>query len=252
MTLLVVTVQHTADGANVSNLDAKVVSAVESAVRSAAGSVILDVCLDFFAARNPFRADVSPEFFSLLSRLFAAHSASNATFRECMVRESPGARARFLEHITAALTTPPDLEATVSTPFAHLHTTPECRADGGLQSDALSELQEHLAALRDAAPKGCAVNPQRLVDVGMTTDLPHHESTESEVTALLSGLRHWLEVIVPIRPPAMVTLARSADDGYTPTEIANELQASVISQIRAACAQDAQVIVHTEAGRSQV
>ena len=229
-------------------LDPKVVADVVGAVRSAAGGVVLDVCLDFFSAHNPFRTDVTPEFFALLTRLFAAHSASSDTFQSHMTRH-PGARGRFLESIKAALTAPLGVDLTTAR-FAEMHGAPECCADVEKQSETLRELHRHVTALHEAAPPGCAVNSSRLVDVGITTDLPHHESSVSEVSSLLAGVRQWLATIVPFRTPLIATLARSADDGYTPTTIADDLEARVISEIRGACGVDTKVIVHTEESRA--
>lgn len=251
--LLVVTVQSTPSPAGSTAvhiaLDPKVVGDVVGAVHGAAGGVILDVCLDFFSAHNPFRADVTPEFFALLTRLFAAHSASSVTFQRHMMQRHPGARGRFLESIKAALTAPLGVDMTAER-FIEMHSAPECCTDVGHQSEALRELHQHVTALHEAAPPGCAVNASRLIDVGITTDLPHHESSVSEVNSLLTGMRQWLATIVPVRTPVIATLARSADDGYTPAHIANELEARVISEIRGACGANTKVIVHTDQSRA--
>jgi hypothetical protein len=65
--------------------------------------------------------------------------------------------------------------------------------------------------------------------------LPHHTCSEAEHAGLLWEFRRWLDAIVAIQPPLIVTVARSAYDGYTPAETVETLQANVVQHIRAAC-----------------
>jgi hypothetical protein len=60
-----------------------------------------------------------------------------------------------------------------------------------------------------------AADRQLLQWAAAPIDIPHHCSSEAEVTRLLDELRTFLETS-GIPRPAVVTVARSAADGYTP------------------------------------
>ena len=58
-----------------------------------------------------------------------------------------------------------------------------------------------------------------LFEMGALVLLPHHNSEEYEVDTLVVGLEHYLRARLradPSNPPALVTIAESSGDNYTP------------------------------------
>lgn len=202
---------------------------VVAAVQAAGGGVCLDVCLDCFGALNPFRGDIAEPFFSFLGKVYANHSARSPAFRRCL-DDCPTARADFLRQMEKSVI---QGEGALVTDEAQLGGS--CPAQPCSRVATLEQLALHLAELHAHAPAGTLVNPRRILDIGATTDLPHHTCSEAEHAGLLWEFRRWLDAIVAIQPPLIVTVARSAYDGYTPAETVETLQANVVQHIRAAC-----------------
>lgn len=72
-------------------------------------------------------------------------------------------------------------------------------------------------------------------DAGCTTDdkefeLPNHESTDDEIKLMVKHLEIFLKSFK--KPPAIITIARSCDDGYTPNHQIESIQSKVIDVLR--------------------
>lgn len=71
--------------------------------------------------------------------------------------------------------------------------------------------------------------PAQTLAYGPVLDQPHHCSSEEEVEGMLQGVER---VLAQCPRPCLVTIARSADDGFTPPELADELEGRVIALLR--------------------
>eukprot|EP00035_Acanthoeca_spectabilis_P033393 m.23410 g.23410 ORF g.23410 m.23410 type:complete len:431 (-) comp5945_c0_seq1:131-1423(-) len=208
---------------------ANTTESIMAAIRDATGGLLLDVCLDFFGARNPFRAEVSSALFEELNMLFSCHSATSPPFRR-LLDSSPSARADFLKDVAQILTKSPHVVMGCQS-----NSPCGCPVDSGVVQASLTRLRGHLKSLQAQAPEGTVVNPKRLLDIGTTTDLPHVECSECDRAGLMRNMRRWIDKVTQCKKPILVTIARSAYDGYTPSGIVDALQADVVRHVRAAC-----------------
>jgi hypothetical protein len=70
----------------------------------------------------------------------------------------------------------------------------------------------------------------------MMSDLPHHPASESEWAGLMSATSHLLHTVFSTsRPPSLVTIARSTDDGYTPPGHVDQLQEKLVGVVNELC-----------------
>ena len=136
----------------------------------------------------------------------------------------------------------------------------KCPCTAAKRDAALLQFRDGLRSLHVHAPvPGMELNPERLEDIGSTVDLPHHQASEAEVAGLLRGLAAILKAIAPpgdsglvtekeeeeeeeeeeetpcapsltsgMYMPALVTIARSEDDGYTPHAQAAQIEDAVL------------------------
>lgn len=78
-------------------------------------------------------------------------------------------------------------------------------------------------------------------DAGCTCDeedleIPHHESTAAEIKAMVSRLEKFLKSLK--KPPTVVTIARSSNDGYTPAHQVDDIQSQVLQVLKNVYAED--------------
>lgn len=72
-------------------------------------------------------------------------------------------------------------------------------------------------------------------DAGCTCDdeefqIPHHESSDETIKLMLSRFEEFIKSLKI--PPSMVTVARSCDDGYTPSHQVEHIQSEVLRILR--------------------
>ncbi|XP_063076383.1 UPF0489 protein C5orf22 homolog [Engraulis encrasicolus] len=188
----------------------KVVKSLMSMVGQS-DAYILDIDLDFFSCKNPFKELYTQEEYLLLQELYGFRKPSeNPTEEElcdCVDR-----RTHQLE----------DLEAT----FADL-----------LEDDG-QEALERWAANPGMSPlvhlvrslKNRMESPdyEMVHQAGLTCDfseLPHHISTEEEIQQLLLAVELFLK---PLPKPTIVTMSRSSLDEYCPTDQVDSIQNRVL------------------------
>lgn len=69
-----------------------------------------------------------------------------------------------------------------------------------------------------------------LLNAGLTrdaTDLPHHVSTEQELSGLCEQFRTFLRSLES--PPTAITISRSSEDNYCPPEQVDSIQENVLN-----------------------
>ncbi|XP_008589110.1 PREDICTED: UPF0489 protein C5orf22 homolog [Galeopterus variegatus] len=156
---------------------------------------VLDIDLDFFSVKNPFKEMFTQEEYNILQKLYQFKKpGANLTEEELV--DIVDTRIHQLE----------DLEAT----FADL-----CDADD------------------EETVQRWASNPGLLGKLvhqaGLTCDyseLPHHISTEQEIEYLIQSVYYLLK---NLPKPTLVTIARSSMDDYCPPEQVDAIQEKVLS-----------------------
>ncbi|XP_062843755.1 UPF0489 protein C5orf22 homolog isoform X2 [Trichomycterus rosablanca] len=173
---------------------------------------ILDIDLDFFSCKNPFKEMYTQEEYSILQELYSferpREDADEEELCECVER-----RTRQLEDLEAA--------------FADL-----------LEDDAQSNVERWAAkpgmksfARLVSSLKSRNESPdyEMVHQTGLTCDyseLPHHVSSQVEIQQLLEAVRHVLQALPK---PTIVTVSRSSLDEYCPPEQVNLIQSSMLN-----------------------
>ncbi|XP_008054637.1 UPF0489 protein C5orf22 homolog [Carlito syrichta] len=173
---------------------------------------VLDIDLDFFSVKNPFKEMFTQEEYKILQELYQFKKpGANLTEEELV--DIVDTRIHQLE----------DLEAT----FADL-----CDGDDEetIQRWASNPGMELLVPLVQSLKKRMEVPDYEMVhQAGLTCDyseLPHHISTEQEIEYLIQSVYYLLK---NLPKPTLVTIARSSLDDYCPSEQVDTIQEKVLS-----------------------
>lgn len=208
-----------ADG---SSSTAQETSSIKEASTPAVGSLlsmlkpddpyILDIDLDFFSCKNPFKEIYTKEEFSILKQLYSFErlrkDADEETLCECVER-----RTRQLE----------DLEAV----FAEL-----LEDDDELTVERLANkpgMKSLVKLVRSLKSRNESPDYEMVHQAGLTCDyseLPHHISSEAEIQELMLAVRFVLQ---PLPNPTLITVSRSSLDEYCPPDQVDSIQSSVLN-----------------------
>ncbi|XP_052599051.1 UPF0489 protein C5orf22 homolog [Peromyscus californicus insignis] len=173
---------------------------------------VLDIDLDFFSVKNPFKEMFTQDEYKILQELYQFKKPDSNLTEEDLV-DIVDTRTRQLE----------DLEAV----FADL-----CDGDGEetVQRWASNPGMESLIPLVQSLKKRMEVPDYEMVhQAGLTCDyseLPHHVSTEEEIECLIQSMYSLLK---SLPKPTLVTIARSSLDDYCPPEQVDTIQEKVLS-----------------------
>ncbi|XP_030220741.1 UPF0489 protein C5orf22 homolog [Gadus morhua] len=173
---------------------------------------ILDVDLDFFSCKNPFKELYTQEEYAILQQLYGFRRPS-ATASEEAIGECVELRVHQLEDLEAAF-------ADLLEDDAH-ETVLRWAANPGMAP--LAQLVSSLKA-RDQSP-----DYEMVHQAGLTCDyseLPHHISTEEEIDGLLLAVE---QILTALPKPTLVTMSRSSLDEYCPVEQVDSIQNKVLS-----------------------
>lgn len=195
---------------------------------AAAAGYILDIDLDFFSTRNPFRnilPDAGVDVYERLHAIFEYPQidAANATTAEvCSHSERRAAQLDALERVFERLQAGKGLPAT--RPI-------ECTAeawqrlielvqsiDGKCGEEALSDVDWMLVY-----NAGCTCDSSG-------ADLPHNVSTMDDIVRLVGRFKEFLRGLAI--EPTIVTIARSAEDEYCPVDQVDAIQELVLTALR--------------------
>ncbi|XP_041847553.1 UPF0489 protein C5orf22 homolog [Melanotaenia boesemani] len=173
---------------------------------------ILDIDMDFFSCKNPFKELYTEEEYSLLKELYNFRepglNANKEELDECVDRrihqleDLEGAFADLLED---------DGEETVK----HWASKP------GMSS--LSQLVSIMKA------KNPSPDYEMVHQAGLTCDsveLPHHISSDEEIDRLILAVQRFLDALPP---PTLVTISRSSLDEYCPAKQVDSIQSKVLA-----------------------
>ncbi|XP_055007723.1 UPF0489 protein C5orf22 homolog isoform X2 [Boleophthalmus pectinirostris] len=172
---------------------------------------ILDIDLDFFSCKNPFRELYSQEEYAILQELYSFRApkpgADQEELEECVEN-----RVRQLEDLEAAFA---DL----------LEDDGEETVTRWSRNPGMASLAALVSSLKSKNP---SPDYEMVHQAGLTCDtveLPHHISSEEEIQSLLRALTLLLK---HLPKPTIVTMSRSSLDEYCPLEQVESLQANVL------------------------
>nr|XP_020469034.1 UPF0489 protein C5orf22 homolog isoform X2 [Monopterus albus] len=173
---------------------------------------ILDIDLDFFSCKNPFKELYTEEEYAILKELYnfrgPSPDADEEELDECVDR-----RVHQLE----------DLEAV----FADLlEDDGEETVSRWASSPGMALLARLVSSLKSRNP---CPDYEMVHQAGLTCDtveLPHHISTDEEIDRLISAVKLFL---TPLPKPTMVTVSRSSLDEYCPVEQVDSVQSKVLA-----------------------
>ncbi|XP_030631617.1 UPF0489 protein C5orf22 homolog [Chanos chanos] len=175
-------------------------------------SYILDIDLDFFSCKNPFKELYTQEEYGILQELYSFKKPADNTEEEALI-DCVERRTRQLEDLEAAFADllEDDSQETVNRLAAHPGMKP-------------------LTTLVQSLKKRTETPDYEMVhQAGLTCDyseLPHHVSSEEEIERLLCSVELILEALPK---PTLVTISRSSLDEYCPAEQVNHIQDSVLT-----------------------
>ncbi|XP_019734660.1 UPF0489 protein C5orf22 homolog [Hippocampus comes] len=173
---------------------------------------ILDIDLDFFSCKNPFKELYTEEEYAILQELYSfkgpVPNANKEELDECV-----DCRIRQLEDLEAAFADllEDDGEEVVSHWVGKLGKTCFDRLVSSLKS-------------RNPHP-----DYEMVHQAGLTCDtieLPHHISSDEEIDRLVSAVQRFLKHL-PL--PSLVTMSRSSLDEYCPVEQVDSVQSRVLA-----------------------
>ncbi|KAI7809579.1 UPF0489 protein C5orf22 homolog [Triplophysa rosa] len=198
------------DEGSTSYITSKLLSVIEDA-----DPFILDIDLDFFSCKNPFKEMYTQEEFALLQELYCFNRPQQEQDEEklsdCVER-----RTHQLEDLEAAFADllEDDSQETIERLAANL----------GMKS--LARLV-HSLKNRTESP-----DYEMVHQAGLTCDyseLPHHISSEEEIQQMITAVQLFLEALPK---PTIVTISRSSLDEYCPAEQVDSIQNGVLNVLQ--------------------
>lgn len=175
----------------------------------------LDIDLDFFSVKNPFKEMYTQDEYNILQELYSFKKPSSDSLEDALV-DCVENRIRQLEDLEAAFAElcEDDSEETVQ----------RWASNPGMSS--LVPLVQSLKSRMESP------DYEMIHQAGLTCDyaeLPHHVSSEMEIEGLMQSMKHLLK---HLPKPTLVTLARSSLDDYCPSNQVDFIQEKVLDVLR--------------------
>ncbi|XP_022617541.1 UPF0489 protein C5orf22 homolog isoform X2 [Seriola dumerili] len=177
---------------------------------------ILDIDLDFFSCKNPFKELYTQEEYTILKELYSFRGpgpdAEQEELDECVDH-----RIHQLEDLEAAFA---DL----------LEDDGEETVTRWSSNPGMASLAQLVCSLKSRNP---SPDYEMVHQAGLTCDsveLPHHISTDEEIDRLISAVQLFL---TPLPKPTLVTMSRSSLDEYCPVEQVDSVQSRVLAVLEA-------------------
>ncbi|XP_061196362.1 UPF0489 protein C5orf22 homolog [Saccostrea echinata] len=174
--------------------------------------LILDIDLDFYSTKNPFLEVYTPSQYKILKELYSFQtplSTSDENVEECVLK-----REKELNHLKQEF-----LKFT------------EC-SEPKLNHSKSEKIKALVDDLQSCQADDNPVNFDLLHEAGCTcddTELPHHVSSQEEITLLVDATQDFL---CHIKRPTIITMARSSQDDYCPPEQVESIQNSVLEVLQ--------------------
>ena len=179
---------------------------------------ILDVDLDFFSTRNPFKTlHDQVNLYDKLAPLYA-FQRPDSTDPE-VLKEVTGTRNEQLTELEGL--------------FGYLE---EHRSLQGYEGEKSARYEAVQLIYREVTSvyKQSDVDWKLIHDAGCTrddTDLPDHVTKQNDLDRLITGtFRSFLTALPAL--PTIVTIARSSEDEYCPPEDVDQIQVGVLDELR--------------------
>ncbi|XP_017295768.1 UPF0489 protein C5orf22 homolog isoform X3 [Kryptolebias marmoratus] len=172
---------------------------------------VLDIDLDFFSCKNPFKDLYTEEEYSILKELYN-FKVPNLSADEDELDECVDHRTRQLEDLEAAFA---DL----------LENDAEETIGRWSRNSGMSSLARLVSSLKARNP---CPDYEMVHQAGLTCDsmeLPHHISSDDEIDRLISAVQLFLK---DLPTPTLVTMSRSSLDEYCPVEQVDSVQSKVL------------------------
>ncbi|CAB1446472.1 unnamed protein product [Pleuronectes platessa] len=177
---------------------------------------ILDIDLDFFSCKNPFKEMYTQEEYAIMKELYRftgpSPDADKEELDDCVYR-----RIHQLEDLEAA--------------FADfLQDDGEETVKFWAGNPRMASLAQLVFSLKSRNPKP---DYEMVHQAGLTCDtveLPHHISTEEEIDRLITAVQLFL---TPLPRPTLVTVSRSSLDEYCPVEQVDSVQSRMLAVLEA-------------------
>lgn len=173
---------------------------------------VLDIDLDFFSCKNPFKELYTQEEYDILQELYSfrgpSSDADEEELDECVDR-----RIRQLEDLEAAFA---DL----------LEDDGEESVTRWASNPGMASLAQLVSSLKSRNP---SPDYEMVHQAGLTCDsieLPHHISPEEEIDRLITAVQLFLK---RLPKPTLVTVSRSSLDEYCPAEQVDSVQSRVLA-----------------------
>ncbi|KAM8967492.1 UPF0489 protein C5orf22 homolog [Pelodytes ibericus] len=202
------------DAAGMSSQNTKNANAITQVLEKGE-AYVLDIDLDFFSVKNPFKEMYTQDEYKILQELYSFKKPSPNNSEDALV-DCVETRIRQLEDLEAAFADfcEDDNEETVQ----------RWASNPGMS--CLVQLVHSLKSRMDAP------DYEMIHQAGLTCDyseLPHHVSTEIEIQGLIQSMKQLLK---HLPKPTFVTLARSSLDDYCPSEQVDFIQEKVLDVLR--------------------
>ncbi|KAL2097586.1 hypothetical protein ACEWY4_006793 [Coilia grayii] len=189
----------------------KVVKCLMSMIEQS-DAYILDIDLDFFSCKNPFKEIYTQEEYVLLQELYGFRKPSENLTKEelcdCVDR-----RTHQLEDLEAAFA---DL----------LEDDSQEVVDRWAANPGMGPLVQLVSSLKNRME---STDYEMVHQAGLTCDfseLPHHVSSELEIQQLLLAVELFLEALPK---PTVVTMSRSSLDEYCPADQVDSIQSRMLA-----------------------
>ncbi|XP_069814238.1 UPF0489 protein C5orf22 homolog isoform X2 [Dendropsophus ebraccatus] len=197
-----------------SDLNAKLAKSIVQVLEKG-NAYILDIDLDFFSVKNPFKEMYTQEEYKILQELYSFKKPGSGSLEDTLV-DCVENRIHQLEDLEAAFADfcEDDSEETVQ------------RWASNPKMSSLVQLVNSLKSRMEAP------DYEMIHQAGLTCDyaeLPHHVSSEMEIECLIQSMKHLLK---HLPKPTLVTLARSSLDDYCPSEQVDYIQEKVLDVLR--------------------
>ncbi|XP_076658544.1 misexpression suppressor of ras 6 [Halictus rubicundus] len=179
---------------------------------------ILDIDLDFFSTKNPFKSlHEEANLYDKLAPLYAFQRPESTD--PDVLKEATAARNEQLSELENL--------------FGYLE---EHRSLQGYEGEKSARYEAVQLIYRELAKvcKQSDIDWKIIHDAGCTrddTDLPHHITSRTDLDRLITGTFRAFLAALP-SPPTIVTIARSSEDEYCPPEDVDLIQIGVLEELR--------------------
>uniref|UniRef100_A0A673CI27 Chromosome 5 open reading frame 22 n=1 Tax=Sphaeramia orbicularis TaxID=375764 RepID=A0A673CI27_9TELE len=173
---------------------------------------ILDIDLDFFTCKNPFKELYTQEEYAHLKELYSFRGPKGVCFQE-ELEECVSGRTHQLEDLEAAFA---DL----------LEDDGEENVSRWAKNPGMASFAALVFSLKS---RNSSPDYEMVHQAGLTCDtveLPHHISSDEEIDRLISAVQLFLKALPK---PTLVTMSRSSLDEYCPAEQVASVQSRVLS-----------------------